>query len=315
MISVIIPAYNNETFLAETLRSLQAQTLSSWEAIVVDDGSDDGTHALAQTFAAEDSRITAYTQANSGASAARNFGLTRSNPTFPFVHFLDSDDVIEPDALQNLVTLLESHPDAAGSCGGYRDIDEDGNFLPFALPYESFAKRRSVVGSRLEWVASGAPVTFEQITFHDYLATGATLLRRCAIEKAGCWDESYSYAEDWDLWWRILLIAGNLIATEQFVMRYRQHPRNSSKNRNIARNDIRRFRRTRMTYPGLTAEERRVARLSYFYACLVRMQYAGSYLGRGRVLPALTEVARTVTGLARFCRDVSPLCPRKEALA
>ena len=97
-ISVIIPAYNSETFLGETLDSLLAQTHKAWEAVVVDDGSTDNTQKIAAAYAEKDSRFRCITQENAGVSAARNRGL--SEAAGDYVVFLDADDLYEPDALQ-----------------------------------------------------------------------------------------------------------------------------------------------------------------------------------------------------------------------
>lgn len=97
-ISVIIPAYNAEQYLARCLDSLLAQTFTDWEAIVVNDGSRDGTGALLERYAAGDARIRALTKVNGGVSAARNLGLEAATGTF--LLFVDSDDFLHPQTME-----------------------------------------------------------------------------------------------------------------------------------------------------------------------------------------------------------------------
>ena len=105
-ISVIIPAYNAETFLERCLGSLQAQTFSDWEALCIDDGSTDGTGALLDRLAAKDSRIRVLHKANAGVSEARNDAMAMAQGTY--VLFVDSDDFLHPQAMEITLSLAES---------------------------------------------------------------------------------------------------------------------------------------------------------------------------------------------------------------
>ena len=83
MISVIIPVYNAFRYLAKTVSSVQAQTFTDWELLLVDDGSKDGSVALAEELCRQDSRIRTFSQQNAGAAAARNYGLAQSRADYP----------------------------------------------------------------------------------------------------------------------------------------------------------------------------------------------------------------------------------------
>lgn len=98
-VTVIIPCYNNETTIEETLRSVQAQSYPNWEGIVVDDGSTDNTASVVKSLAAQDDRIK-YILRNveeRGGSVCRNLGL--KNSTGDYVMFLDADDLLTPECL------------------------------------------------------------------------------------------------------------------------------------------------------------------------------------------------------------------------
>lgn len=97
-VSIVIPVYNTESYIGEAIESIRRQTLKEIEIIVVDDGSADRSLSIVQSLSDEDPRIQVYTQANSGVSAARNKGLQYVKGEF--LYFLDSDDLLEADALE-----------------------------------------------------------------------------------------------------------------------------------------------------------------------------------------------------------------------
>lgn len=100
LVSIIVPTYNNEKYLANCIDSLLAQTFQDFEVIVVDDGSTDQTIKLLKAFKTNP-RIRVHSQPNSGISAARNQGLKLSRGKF--ISFVDSDDCVTPDFLEKLI--------------------------------------------------------------------------------------------------------------------------------------------------------------------------------------------------------------------
>ena len=113
-VSVIIPCFNREGLLPETLDSISAQTFSDWEAIVVDDGSTDGSLSIARDYARRDARFRALCGdgERKGANRCRNKGLAESKGDY--LIFLDSDDVLASTCLENRVVAM----DRASHCGG-----------------------------------------------------------------------------------------------------------------------------------------------------------------------------------------------------
>ena len=112
LVTVVIPAYNAEKYIEETLDSLRAQTLGDWEALIVDDGSTDTTAQIAEKASAQDARFRLLRQENAGVSAARNHGLSEAQGTY--ILFLDSDDTLTADSLRAFCeTLDETGADAA----------------------------------------------------------------------------------------------------------------------------------------------------------------------------------------------------------
>ena len=106
VLSVIIPVYNSSEYLHQCLDSVSAQTLKSLQVICIDDGSTDGSDKIIEEYVAKDPRFELVRQPNLGAGAARNKGILISNGKY--IHFLDSDDWLEPDAYKKAIDILES---------------------------------------------------------------------------------------------------------------------------------------------------------------------------------------------------------------
>lgn len=107
LISLIVPAYNAERYIAETIRSVLDQTYEKWELIVVNDGSTDATSQIVSSFG--DQRIHLIEQANGGVGSARNAGLDKAKGDY--ITFLDADDVLPPESLKSRVDYLQTHPE------------------------------------------------------------------------------------------------------------------------------------------------------------------------------------------------------------
>lgn len=104
LVSVIIPVYNVQAYLRETLESVIGQSYHNLEILIVDDGSQDGSGEICDQYAATDSRIRVFHQRNAGVSAARNVGLDAI--TGQAVMFLDSDDVYHPEIVKTMVETM-----------------------------------------------------------------------------------------------------------------------------------------------------------------------------------------------------------------
>ena len=98
IISVIVPVYNAESFLDETLQSVLSQTYENWECIIVNDGSTDNTESIAKRWCKRDARFRYFYKENGGLSSARNLGIKYSNADY--IAFLDSDDVLTKNSLE-----------------------------------------------------------------------------------------------------------------------------------------------------------------------------------------------------------------------
>ena len=141
LVSVIVPAYNCEKFIGETIDSVLAQTYKNWEMIIVDDCSSDHTRDIVLNSAKQDSRIKYYfLQHNSGAAVARNTAMEHAEGEY--MAFLDSDDIWVPDKLEKQLSFMKEN-DVAFSSTSYELIDEDSKLLGkvrFARPLTNYKR-------------------------------------------------------------------------------------------------------------------------------------------------------------------------------
>ena len=181
LVSVIIPVYNRRDLLAKCLESVTAQRYDDWEVVVVDDGS---TEDVATDLDPGDSRIRYVRQENAGPSVARNRGV--ENARGEALLFLDSDDVLLPDALSVLVEGLAAHPAAEVAYGWFylMTSEEEPRAMaclseqpaaPSASPWSD--ADASAYGLR----AQGNPTA--ALLQDDALVMGSALLRRPAVER------------------------------------------------------------------------------------------------------------------------------------
>ena len=195
-VSVVIPAYNYGRYIAETLRSVQAQTLADWECIVVDDGSTDDTATVADRLAADDPRIRIIRQVNRGQPAARNAGLAVARGRY--VQLLDADDLLEPRKLQRQAAMLDAQPEMDIIYGGCR-------YFPTDRPDE---RRYSLAGPDRPWMPCLSGAGREMVAAfleRNIVPINAPLVRRSLFLRVGAFRESLARADDWDFWLRAAL--------------------------------------------------------------------------------------------------------------
>jgi glycosyltransferase involved in cell wall biosynthesis len=108
LVSVIIPAYNAEKFVAETIESVQAQTYTNWELIIVDDGSTDLSANIIKEYVNKDTRIQYWYQSNGRQGKARNYAISKAKGTH--LAFIDADDLWHPKKLEKQIHVFEEYP-------------------------------------------------------------------------------------------------------------------------------------------------------------------------------------------------------------
>jgi len=181
-ISVIIPAYNAEDTIQETIDSVLKQTFTDFELIVVNDGSQDST--LETVSSISDSRIRVFSYSNAGVSAARNRGISEARGEY--ISFIDADDLWTPDKLETQLAALQANPQAAVAYSWTDWIDESGQFLR--------------LGSHIKLHGN----VLSQLLLKDFVGSGSNpLIRKQALTQVGGFNESLKPAADWDMWLRL----------------------------------------------------------------------------------------------------------------
>jgi glycosyltransferase involved in cell wall biosynthesis len=297
-VSVVIPAYNAAKYLAATIDSVIAQTITDWELVIVNDGSQDNTVSLAEGYAEKDPRIRVISQENGGVAAARNTGLRQSKQDTEFICYLDNDDTWEPDALAVFIEALQANAEAVAVHALPRSIDSSGNLVQHDAMQDVCRNRYTVQGRRLVRLTPGSPTTFGAFAVDNYIMTpGISMIRREALAHAGEWDESLSGWDDWDMWLRLCRF-GNMIYLDRVVLNYRLHENNLSKRVSYMKQRERAFYAKVFCWPdeiparrdeliwGYKLRSRRVSGL--------RLQWARDCVKSGKIVPALKQVGHAV---------------------
>ena len=262
-VSVVVPAYNRERYLAAALDSVLAQSETAWELVVSDDGSTDSTLEIAESYAAKDPRITVISGPNGGAAVARNNGLAATDPRTEFVVLLDSDDVWRPDALASLIAPLEDHPELAASHALARCIDPDDNFYPHDDLEEHMRERAGYHDGRLAPVPLDVPTTFEDLVNENWIVTsGLLLIRRSVVAAVGRYDPATDPADDWDYALRVSR-HGGLAFVDRVVLLWRRHDDNLTSTSPRWRRGHFAVRAKTLSDPTNTPEQTAAARLAY----------------------------------------------------
>ena len=215
LVSVIVPAYNAEGTLDETLRSVRSQTHVKVEIIVVDDGSEDRTPNIVGSHAAMDDRVRLVRQRNSGVAEARNRGAREARADL--LAFVDADDLWAPHKIERqLSTLRASGPRAGLVYTWYALIDITGRVINTCRP--------TLVGDAVEAICR-----------NNFVGNGSsTLVTRAAFEQAGGFDPSLNArgatgCEDWLFYFKVAEHYDFAVVPE-LLTGYRQHPRCMSAN-------------------------------------------------------------------------------------
>lgn len=190
LVSVIVPSYNCAEYITETLSSLSAQSYSRWEAIVVDDGSTDGTGDVVRAIAGIDSRVKYVFQPNSGVSAARNLGVKLASGRF--IVFLDADDLITSSVLLAHIENFTMNPTLGISCVGVQYFASDSP----GRRYSDYSLCRPGCGGNQYF--GGGEVTFPEFIKKNWLPLQSAMFDVALIGKVGCFDESMRALEDWE---------------------------------------------------------------------------------------------------------------------
>jgi O-antigen biosynthesis protein len=205
LVSVVVPCYNAEPFVAEAIESVLGQSFPAVELVVVDDASTDGSLAVLERYR---ERLTVLRLAtNGGASRARNHGA--GSASGEYLMFLDADDVIGPHTLAGLVEALRGQAGDIAGCRWQRLKELDGRWqavpAEIPLPDPEGDPLRGWLGAR------------------SWLPPCAILWRRDTFARVGGWDEELTLNDDGDLMMRALVAGARLVMADRGEAFYRWH--------------------------------------------------------------------------------------------
>jgi len=205
LVSVIMPVYNSEAYLAASIKSVLEQTYGHFELIILNDKSTDNSKTIIDQFAAADSRIVFVDkQRNVGPANLRNEGFAIANGEF--IALLDSDDIAMPERFEKQVTYLQNHPEV-GVCGTW---------------FTFFGAQNKIIRHSVSH--DDIKVSF----LHSCNIGNPTVMLRKSVLKDFKFDNDYVPVEDYDLWSR-LLPQTRFHNLPESLLNYRQHDSNISK--------------------------------------------------------------------------------------
>lgn len=184
-VSVLMAVYNGESSVSAAIDSVIGQTFSDFEFLIVDDGSSDGTLALLQEYARQDSRIRIVTQTNMGLTKSLNRALLLARGTF--IARQDDDDTWLPEKLSKQVAYLRTHPETSLLGTRYEVVDTAGN------TFEAQGKMR----------ISGNMALRHALDFYNPFMHASIMARRQQVLTCGGYDDTYKVAQDYELWLRL----------------------------------------------------------------------------------------------------------------
>ncbi len=196
LVSVIIPVYNMESFLAETLQSVLNLDYPNLEVILVDDGSKDSSLSVAESFASRDGRIKIFSQANTGVCKARNLAIARASGEF--ILPVDADDLIEPDYISKAVPHFsdEEVKVVLSNADFFGDSMGKWTLPPFDL----------------------------HLLAHRNMLPATAMYRKSDWERVGGYCEEIIAREDWDFWISLLKEGGKVVRLPEVLLHYRIRP-------------------------------------------------------------------------------------------
>lgn len=209
-LSVIIPTFNGERFLAETLESIRSQNVSGLEVIAIDDGSSDRTLEILQSFS-QHLPLTILSEQHRG-NWIVNTNLALLRASGEYVCFLHQDDFWLPDRVEKLKALSEEFPQAVLLLHGSQFVDTESRTLgPWRCP---FGKHKSLLNP---------DYVFPRLIVQNFIAIPAPIWKRDALSRVGPLDEKLWFTADWKLWLSLARI-GPWAFIPETLASFRIHP-------------------------------------------------------------------------------------------
>lgn len=206
-VTIIIPVYNGEDYIAEAIESVLAQAYTTLECLIVDDGSTDRTADIVKGYG---ERVRYIYQKNSERSAARNNGIAHASGKY--VCFLDADDILLPIKLTEQVFFLEDHAE-------YDVVYSKVKYFNMNNPADAYMVRRATPSGDIA----------RSLIYSNFITMNSPLFKKSAVERIAGFDISLSRYEDWDFLLRLALTGSRFAFIDNFHALCRMHGANTVK--------------------------------------------------------------------------------------
>ncbi|MBE0497230.1 MAG: glycosyltransferase family 2 protein [Campylobacterales bacterium] len=224
LVTVIVPLYNTERYIAETIESVINQTYQNWEMIIVDDCSTDSSRDIAKEYVTKDSRIKSVeSEVNFGGPARpRNMGIDSAKGEY--IAFLDADDVWKNNKLERQLAFLEKNNLSFTSCDCIliNDKSDEIHLSPLSKLYNKFARKKTIC----------------DVIKNNFIVTSSVLIRKDLLKNFNE-DKKYIAVEDFDMWLHVLANHQNTYKyQEEKLVRYRLLDGSASNRKNVFEQEL-----------------------------------------------------------------------------
>jgi glycosyltransferase involved in cell wall biosynthesis len=222
---VIIPNYNCIKYLPRALDSVLQQSNVSYEILVVDDGSTDGSNDWLSNAEKKYNMLRVFTQKNAGVISARNKAIKHA--AGKYIAFLDADDTWYPNKLRAQIDYMDAHSQCGLTFTNYQHVDMQYNQIVDCFSYWTEFKPYRML-ENLEYQT--IPNAINLLLISNVIGTSSVVVRKSVIEQIGCFDNELQSASDWDCWLKIAMVS-EVSFSEAITMDYLVRPDSISANK------------------------------------------------------------------------------------
>ncbi len=231
VISIVMPCYNSELFVKKTINSIINQSYINWELIIVNDGSTDNTAEILNSIMKQDKRIKVFKKSNGGYVSARLFGLKLININSSYIHFMDSDDILDSKYYKDLINILQNDQTIGAIYSDHILIDEYDSFLAHPNYGQRYYPTRFWLKKILE---TNPNMPFCSIFSWSKMIEPMVLIRKSIYNNTSGWDDRFglgkgNIGEGVLLFCEISLISKIYFHNKQLYF-YRKHGKQATSN-------------------------------------------------------------------------------------
>ena len=284
LVSVIIPAYNVERYIAQTVDSVLAQTYRPIEIVITDDGSTDGTRAVLEPYIARGD-VRYFFQKNKGPHVARNASIRASKGKY--IALLDADDLFLSEKIEKQVAYLEAHPKCdACYCNLWHFYEEEPNKL-LALDTE------------LGYTFYSGKDVLPHLMKTQFINPLSVEFRRSVFDRFGFFDESYWYSEDEEFWIRVAFGGGRFDFLPERLAKYRMRKTSRSRGLQVLidseKAELRIFVNLRKKMSVAQRKEFRIGKIIFYHkAKIVYLELVNRFSFMKRIHPWLRKIFKLI---------------------